>query len=69
MIELYKLDNSKIIIDIDQIESIEQNLDTLVTLSNGNKIIVKEDAKNIIEKIIISKFEKHKIKNEKVLAI
>jgi flagellar protein FlbD len=69
MIELYKLDNSKIIIDIDQIESIEQNLDTVVTLSNGNKIIVKEDAKNIIEKIIISKFEKHKIKNEKVLAI
>jgi flagellar protein FlbD len=57
MIELNKLDDSKIIINSDQIESIEQTPDTVITLSNGKKIIVKNSAKEVIKRIINFKME------------
>jgi flagellar protein FlbD len=41
-----------IAINADMIEYIESNPDTLVVLSNGKKIVVKEDMEKIIELII-----------------
>jgi flagellar protein FlbD len=52
MIELHRLDNSKLMINIDQIESIEEIPDTVITLSNGKKYIMKEDVNDIIAKIV-----------------
>ncbi len=57
MIELNRLDDTKIIINSEQIESIEQTPDTVITLSNGKKIVVKDDAKQVIKKIINYKLE------------
>ncbi len=65
MIELHKLDNTTILLNFDQIESIEQAPDTIITLSNGKKIIVKDNAKEIIKKIINFKLKsvQEKFKN------
>lgn len=41
-----------IAINADMIEYIESNPDTLIVLSNGKKIVVKEDMEKIIELII-----------------
>lgn len=56
MIELSRLDDTKIILNSEQIETIEQTPDTVITLSNGNKIVVKNDAKDVIRKIINFRF-------------
>lgn len=55
MIELHRLDNSRLFINDDQIESIEEVPDTIVTLSNGKKMVTKEKPRDIFEKIIDSK--------------
>ena len=57
MIELNRLDDTKIIINSEQIESIEQTPDTVITLSNGKMIVVKDDAKQVLKKIINYKLE------------
>ena len=51
MIEVTKLNEKKIVINADFIESIEETPDTVITLSNGKKVIVKEsrqEAKNLV---------------------
>ncbi|MBN2072704.1 MAG: flagellar FlbD family protein [Actinobacteria bacterium] len=57
MIELHRLDNTKLMINVDQIESIEEIPDTVITLNNGKKYVMKEDAEDIVAKIV-------KFKNE-----
>lgn len=57
MIELHRLDNSKMVINTDMIESIEEMPDTIITLSNGKKYIMRERAETIIKKIIRFKNE------------
>ncbi|MDD5659168.1 MAG: flagellar FlbD family protein [Actinomycetota bacterium] len=52
MIELHRLDNTKILINSDLIECIEEIPDTIITLITGNKYIVKEDFKKIVKSII-----------------
>jgi len=52
MIELHRLDNTKMLINIDLIESIEEMPDTIITLSNGKKYIMRERADTIIKKIV-----------------
>lgn len=52
MIELHRLDNSKLLINVDLIESIEEIPDTVITLSNGKKYILREDAEDIITKMV-----------------
>ena len=51
MIELTRLNGLPFILNCDHIESIEENPDTVITLTNGKKIIVKErrqDVKNLV---------------------
>ncbi len=52
MIRLTKLNGEPIIINADLIEFIETTPDTLITLTTGKKIIVKEKEEEVIEKII-----------------
>ena len=51
MIELTKMDSRKMLLNEAVIESVEETPDTVVRLTNGNKYIVKEKAKEILEKI------------------
>ena len=45
MITLKKMDNSSITINYDYILTIEETPDTVITFSNGKKIVVKETRK------------------------
>ena len=49
MIELTRLNGKQIIINSDLIESVEENPDTVVTLVNGKKIIVRENKYEVKE--------------------
>lgn len=52
MIEVTKLNDVKILINPDLIELVEETPDTIVTLTTGRKIIIKEsrqDVKNLVK--------------------
>lgn len=62
MIELTRLNNSLIMINSDLIETVEENPDTVVTLTTGKKFVVKESRQDIRNLVIsykqnILKFE------------
>jgi len=57
MIEVTRLNDSKLIINADLIEKIEESPDTIITLNNGNKIIVKESRQEIKNLVILYKKE------------
>ncbi|HHX55708.1 MAG TPA: flagellar FlbD family protein [Clostridiales bacterium] len=52
MITLRKMDNSNITINCDFIITIEANPDTVITLSTGKKLIVKDTIEEITDLII-----------------
>ena len=65
MIELTKLNEKQFILNADLIETVEETPDTVITLTTGKKIIVKEsrqEVKNLVisyRKMIFSRmFEK-----------
>ena len=52
MIELTKLSGQKVLVNPDLMELVEETPDTVVTLTTGRKIIVKEsrqDIKNLVK--------------------
>ncbi len=53
MIEVTRLNDSKLMINADIIERVEELPDTVIKLTTGNKIIVKESRQEI-KKLIIS---------------
>ncbi|MCM1467194.1 MAG: flagellar FlbD family protein [Alistipes sp.] len=62
MIELTRLNNSQIMINCDLIETVEENPDTVITLTTGKKFVVKESRQDIRDLVIsykqqIIKFE------------
>ena len=42
MIDLHRIDGTKILVNLDLIELIEETPDTVVTLTNEHKYVVKE---------------------------
>ena len=42
MIEITKINGSKLLVNTNLIETVEETPDTLITLTNGKKIMVKE---------------------------
>lgn len=52
MIMLTKLNNTKIVLNCAQIESVELIPESKILMTNGKFYIVKEDAEEIIEKTI-----------------
>lgn len=52
MIELTKINDKKIVINCELIEYIEANPDTVVSLTDGNKFVVKESTKEVTDKVI-----------------
>ncbi len=52
MVLLTKPDNAQIVVNSDLIECIEETPDTVVTLTNGDKVAVVESMVEIIDKIV-----------------
>ena len=52
MIALTRLNNTPLVINPDLIVSMEETPDTMITLSNGEKIAVKEKVKEVIRRVI-----------------
>jgi uncharacterized protein YlzI (FlbEa/FlbD family) len=52
MIQLTRLNNQPLMVNSDLIKFVEKAPDTVLTLMNGEKIIVRESAEAVLEKII-----------------
>lgn len=52
LIVLKKLNDKEIVLNCDCIEIIEETPDTTITLTNGHKIVVKDEVDDIIDKIL-----------------
>ena len=52
MIYLTKLGGKQFLLNEDQIESVSQNPDTIIVLSNGHSYIVQESMDEIMDEII-----------------
>ena len=57
MIEVTKLNETKIMINADMIETVESTPDTVISLLSGHKIIVKESRQEIRNLVILYKRE------------
>jgi len=62
MINVTKMNNVNITINDDLIEVIEETPDTVVTLTTGKKLIVKESREEIIE--LVKKYKKELYRQE-----
>ena len=56
MVKITKFNGKEIMINSDLIEFIETTPDTIITLTTGKKVIVKDKVEDIIEEIV--KFKK-----------
>lgn len=56
MIFITKLNNQKIVINGDLIEQIEQTPETMITMTTGKKLIVKEKLEEVVE--LVKKYKK-----------
>lgn len=53
MIRLTRLNGQEVVVNAELIESIEQQtLNTVISLTNGNKILVKDTVEEIISKVV-----------------
>lgn len=52
MIHVARLDGTALIVNADLIETIEERPDTVVTLVNGKKFIVREEARELIQRVV-----------------
>ncbi|OQX58999.1 flagellar protein FlbD [candidate division KSB1 bacterium] len=52
MIKVTTLNGKELVINAELIETVEQTPDTIITLTTNKKLIVLEDADDIIDKVI-----------------
>ena len=52
MIKITRLNKSEMVINADLIEHIEATPDTILTLTNSQKIIVRESVDEVVDKVI-----------------
>lgn len=57
MIEVTRLNDKKIIINAELIERVEESPDTMITLTSGSKLIVKESRQEIRNLVLSYKKE------------
>ena len=55
MIKVTRLNGQLIVLNADLIEFVEEIPDTIISLTTGKKIMVQENAEQIIEKVIVFK--------------
>lgn len=59
MIVLHKLNGSEFVLNDQHIETIEETPDTVITLTNEKKYLVKESSDEVIKKIVEYKRRAH----------
>jgi flagellar protein FlbD len=52
MIKLTMYNDSDVIVNADLIESVEHTPDTLISLTTGKKVMVKESVEDVISKVV-----------------
>jgi len=52
MIDVTRFDGRHVVINADLIKYVESTPDTIVTLTTGEKILVKESARQVVESVI-----------------
>src|SRR5271157_2368980 len=52
MIQLTRLNNSPLMVNSDLVKFVEQSPDTVITLVNGEKILVREKADEVLSRIV-----------------
>ena len=52
MIYLTRLDNSEVVLNSLLIERIEHTPDTVITLTTGNKVVVRESPQDVVERAV-----------------
>lgn len=52
MIQLTRINQQRLVLNSDLIEQIEATPDTVITMTNGQKLVVAESAETVIEKVI-----------------
>lgn len=52
MIQLTKINGQQIVLNIDLIEFIEETPDTVITLTNNDKVVVRDRMAEIVDKVI-----------------
>jgi flagellar protein FlbD len=52
LIHVTRLNHARLVLNSDLIEHIETTPDTVVSLTNGQKYVVKESADEIVEKVV-----------------
>lgn len=57
MIEVTRLNNQKLIINAEFIEKVEETPDTIITLTSGTKLVVKESRQEVKNLVILYKKE------------
>lgn len=57
MIEVTRINDKKVLINAELIERVEETPDTVITLTSGSKIIVKESRQEIRNLVILYKKE------------
>ncbi|MBQ7706834.1 MAG: flagellar FlbD family protein [Lachnospiraceae bacterium] len=59
MIEVTRLKGTKVIINAELIETVEETPDTVITLTSGKKFIVSESTKDIMDLVVNYKRKIH----------
>lgn len=57
MIEVTRMNNTKLMINAELIQFVEETPDTTITMVSGNKIIVKESGQEIKNRVILYRME------------
>ena len=52
MIQLTRLNDRPLVVNADLIKYVEQTPDTLVTLTNGDRLMVKETTEEVVRRVI-----------------
>ena len=52
MIQLTRLNNQTLVLNADLVKFVEQSPDTVITLVNGEKFIVRENVDEVVERIL-----------------
>lgn len=55
MIEVTKLNDEKFVLNAELIKTVEETPDTVITITTGNKYIVKESVNEVIQKVVTYK--------------
>ena len=52
MIQLTRLNNHSLVVNSDLIKFVEQAPDTVITLLSGEKIVVRENAQDVLDRVV-----------------